>query len=245
MKKGMCSISFRSLSVDEIIALAKKAGLDFIEWGGDIHAPAGDIKKAKEVALLTANAGLSIHSYGSYYHCTANENFAPVAESAYALGAKVIRIWADDKDAEEFTEDEYKSLVRLVQNAADIAAKYNLVIAFEHHHHTYCNNAENALKLLNDVNRDNVKTYWQPAYWKADDSREIDASAIKQFGDRIVGVHVYKWVGTNRLTLKEGIEDWNSYIKMLGENYYYLEFAKDDSIQQFLEDAACFVKFVN
>ncbi len=43
---GLCSITFRSLSVDAIIELATKARLDGIEWGSDVHVPPGDLELA-------------------------------------------------------------------------------------------------------------------------------------------------------------------------------------------------------
>ena len=44
-KKGLVSVSFRSLEIDEIIKLTKEAGLDTIEWGSDVHAPCDDFQK--------------------------------------------------------------------------------------------------------------------------------------------------------------------------------------------------------
>ncbi len=237
MNIGLCSISFRSLSVDEIIDLVKKAGLNTVEWGSDVHAPVGNLDAARSVARRTAQAGLSIVSYGSYYRCDPKEDFTPYAETADVLGAKIIRIWASEKDAETFSDAEYAELVQSVQRAAAIAAKYGQTLAFEHHFGTYCNNAANTLRLLQDVGRDNVKTYWQPAYWSGADSRETDLDTIRQFQDRIVGVHVYKWSGFQRFALEEGRADWQAYADLIRGNRYYLEFAKGDSTEQLLEDA--------
>ena len=44
--KGLVSISFRSKSVEEIALAARDAGLEAIEWGGDVHTPHGDIAAA-------------------------------------------------------------------------------------------------------------------------------------------------------------------------------------------------------
>ena len=94
MKTGLTSVTFRQKSPEEIIALAKEAGLTGIEWGGDIHVPAGDTKTASEIGRKTREAGLAVLSYGSYYRGDEGEDFAPVLASAKALGAPVIRIWA-------------------------------------------------------------------------------------------------------------------------------------------------------
>ena len=64
---GLVSISFRDLSVEQIIDLCKKNGLKSVEWGGDIHVPHGDTERAKRVYELCENNGISVAAYGSYY----------------------------------------------------------------------------------------------------------------------------------------------------------------------------------
>ena len=44
---GLVSVTFRKLEPAEIVDLVKQAGLQGIEWGGDIHVPHGDIQRAK------------------------------------------------------------------------------------------------------------------------------------------------------------------------------------------------------
>ena len=56
---GLVSISFRRYSVDEILDACKSAGLSLIEWGSDVHVPAGNAAIADEVAAKTREAGLS------------------------------------------------------------------------------------------------------------------------------------------------------------------------------------------
>lgn len=43
IKTGMTSVTFRKKSAENVIALVKEAGLDGIEWGGDIHVPAATL----------------------------------------------------------------------------------------------------------------------------------------------------------------------------------------------------------
>ena len=69
---GLTSVTFRHLSPSEIIRLAQKANMDGIEWGGDIHVPAGDKPTAKIVKEQTMHAGLQVFSYGSYYRLSEN-----------------------------------------------------------------------------------------------------------------------------------------------------------------------------
>ena len=41
IRPGLCSITFRDLAVDDVVALAAEAGLAGIEWGADRHVPPG------------------------------------------------------------------------------------------------------------------------------------------------------------------------------------------------------------
>ena len=86
---GLVSITFRQLSVAEIIALVTQAGLAAVEWGGDVHAPHGDEAQAQDISRMGADAGLHVAAYGSYYRVGHPETgpFEAVLASAVALGA--------------------------------------------------------------------------------------------------------------------------------------------------------------
>ena len=57
--------AFRGVGVNHVVKLAKNAGLDGIEWAGDVHVPCGNLKTAKKGAKHNKReAGLSIISYG-------------------------------------------------------------------------------------------------------------------------------------------------------------------------------------
>ncbi|HZG75644.1 MAG TPA: hypothetical protein VEZ72_07275 [Paenibacillus sp.] len=96
---GLLSITFRSMSPEAIAALAAEAGLEGIEWGGDLHVPHGDVEAARRVARLTAEAGLAVAAYGSYYRIGVEQpySFDDVLASASALGAPAVRVWAGDR----------------------------------------------------------------------------------------------------------------------------------------------------
>ena len=96
---GLVSITFRKLTPAEIIGLVTQTPLGSIEWGGDIHVPHGDVKRAAEVGRMTREAGLAVSAYGSYYGETDGLVFDRVLDSAVALGAPVIRIWAGRKES--------------------------------------------------------------------------------------------------------------------------------------------------
>ena len=92
-KSGLTSISFRSLSCEEIIALAK-GKVDAIEWGSDVHVKPGDPAYAANVAKMTRDAGMLVESYGSYYYADEGADFEALLACAVAMDVKTIRIWA-------------------------------------------------------------------------------------------------------------------------------------------------------
>ena len=75
---GLVSVSFRRLSAGQVVKLCENAGLQAIEWGGDIHVPAGDLKCAREVSRMSCDAGMEITAYGSYFRLGQEEQPAPV-----------------------------------------------------------------------------------------------------------------------------------------------------------------------
>ena len=64
---GLVSISFRKETPQTLIRASREAGLEKIEWGGDVHVPVGDLARAKQVGEETRAAGLDPCAYGSYF----------------------------------------------------------------------------------------------------------------------------------------------------------------------------------
>ncbi len=96
LSPGLVSVTFRQLSVQDIVNLTARAGLDAIEWGGDVHVPHGDLNAARAARIATEHAGLRVAAYGSYYRAGHADTgpFEDVLASAVELGAPCIRIWA-------------------------------------------------------------------------------------------------------------------------------------------------------
>ena len=63
---GLVSVTVRALFPAEICRLCERAKLRCIEWGGDVHVPP-DGRSAPEVRRMSADAGLEICAYGSYF----------------------------------------------------------------------------------------------------------------------------------------------------------------------------------
>ena len=112
---GLTSVTFRKLKADEIIDLVKKAKLDGIESGGDIHVPHGNIKIAKEVNKMTVENDIKVSSYGSYFIVGENsiQEFEKILETAIALGAPTIRVWAGNEGSDKMNQKKEITLLKI------------------------------------------------------------------------------------------------------------------------------------
>ena len=243
MKIGLCSVSFRKLGVDEIISLAKKAKLDAIEWGADVHCPFKDLKLCQEIGEKTRANGLLTYSYGTYFRCKDVNEFKQISRAAKALKASIIRVWAGEKWSNDFTKEEFVKMVDVLKKCADIAKDNNQTICFEYHHHTFNDYKESSLTLIKAVNKSNVKTYWQTQYWddkaSKEDNHKHNLESLNALKKYIVNFHVYNWIGyLDRYPLKGIKKEMKEYLSYANKNSIaYLEFFKNDSTKQMLEDA--------
>ncbi len=255
---GLTSVTFRNLSVDEIIKLALQGGLEGIEWGGDIHVPPGNPDSARETGEKTRKAGLKVLSYGSYFRLCAQEDasgaFLPVLESAKALGAPNIRIWAGQLPPQKADEAYYERAAHELKQICSLASEQGLLVSLEYHRGTLTETSDSALKLLKASGFPNgcpnLRTYWQP---NPDISHEENARELSEIQPYLSNIHVFHWTPHARHALEEGLEMWRSYVKSISlaagigaaiENHYILEFVKDDAPQQFLEDADFLLKLL-
>ncbi len=169
---GFTSVSLRSYSIEEVVETAKKAGAEIIEWGSDVHVKTSeDAQKAKK---LCDENGIKINSYGSYYRtgCGDKAEWRKICEIASAMDAKYIRAWLGTKGSAKTGESEYRKLLDDARSMADTAAEYGLVICHECHPNTYNDTTESSLRFLKDVDRENVKTYYQS--WYRDEAGDRD-----------------------------------------------------------------------
>ena len=242
---GLVSITFRALSPSEVIALVVQAGLQAIEWGGDIHVPHGDVPRATEVARLTREAGLSTAAYGSYYRLGESEgkglSFTSVLDSAVALGAPTIRVWAGCKGSAEVTPEERQSIVDDALRVANLAQARGVTISLEYHGGTLTDSRDSVAQLAKELAHPAIDFLWQPT------NGEDEESCIARLHDilpRVCHIHVFHWWPTaaERRPLVEGESRWLRYLDIIRSTGKpmpcLLEFVQGDSPEAFLRDAA-------
>jgi sugar phosphate isomerase/epimerase len=264
---GLVSVTFRSLAPEEVVRLASSAGLELIEWGGDVHVPPGDLKRAREVATLCREAGIGIAAYGSYYRLgaadgrgekaaygrgekaadkkaaggNAEPEFGEVLETAAALGAPRIRVWAGEKGSAETSPEERKRIVREARSIAERAADRGISVCFEYHEDSLTDTGESARALLREIDHVKVKTYWQPPVGGGE---EENAAALRGIAEKLEAIHVtQRSPEGRRRPLSEGRGEWQRYLDAAAENPgpavpVMLEFLSEESPEQLREDAA-------
>ena len=185
-KIGLCSVTFRKKSAAQVVLIAKKAGVEYIEWGGDVHVT--NVEEARIVKSICDNEGIKISSYGSYFNSTDfdKEEWEQVCKIAKIMGAASIRIWLGRKNSEEVSDREYRALLENTKKMCDIAAQYGLAVCPECHDNTFNNNTDAFLRLKKDLNKDNFGTYFQSRYFRM----EYDLDRIDRTFNYIKVVHV-------------------------------------------------------
>ncbi|MFJ4046284.1 sugar phosphate isomerase/epimerase family protein [Microbacterium sp. NPDC089987] len=205
IRPGLCSVTFRQLSPGEVAARAAEAGLEVIEWGGDVHVPPGNAEHAAEVAAATTDAGLAVCSYGSYFRAGPDEPLTPVLDSAAALGADRVRIWAGRVDSSDASPQQYAQIVSRLQDAVAEASERGVALALEFHRRTLADTPASTLRLLADV--PGLSTYWQPT---VDVSDEVARDEYEQVAAHTSAVHVFSWWPFDtRLRLDERAGLWH------------------------------------
>ncbi|WP_347108678.1 TIM barrel protein [Paenarthrobacter sp. S56] len=131
---GICSVTLRAKSIDEVVRIAADAGLAGVEWGTDVHV--SDSGSAARAKAATEEAGLTVLSLGSYYRAGDFGDFGRDLALAEATGAPRVRIWAGALGSQEAGEDHWAAVAADTRRVAGLAADRGITIAFEYHGNT-------------------------------------------------------------------------------------------------------------
>lgn len=241
LRPGVASVTFRGLGVEEVARLAAQAELPAVEWGADVHAPPGG--DVSPVLRACAEHGAAVASYGSYLVAGGGIEQSPetvaVVATAVALGAPRIRVWAGRVGSVEVTAEQRRRIVRDLQHVADLAGAAGVDIGLEYHGSSLTDEPTQTLRLLDDVARQNVWTYWQPPVGLDDAAALRD---LQQVVGRVSTVHVFAWsadLTRHPLSSRSGL--WAPVLEELGgtgrSHDVLLEFVEDADGNAFGRDA--------
>jgi len=257
---GLCSVTLRAHEPAQVVAAAAAAGLEVIEWGGDVHVPVGDEARAREVRARTEDAGLGVCSYGSYYgrvaasgddagsgdsaagrDSAASGDFGAVLATAVALGAPRIRVWAGQQGSAQSTPSTRAGVVEQLRAAVDRAGSAGIEVATEYHPNTLTDTAASTRALLDEVGP-GLTTYWQPPVGTPDGESLATLHAVLE---HMVTVHVFSWwPGRERLSLEARADLWRQVCELVAADArrptipMLLEFVQDDEPSAVLRDAS-------
>lgn len=237
MKLGVASVTFRNKTVSEVVEIAKKAGVEYIEWGGDVHVRSLD--DARNAKKLCNENGIKIRSYGSYYRvgCRDENKWEEICLIASETGASSVRVWLGDKDSEKTTPTEYSALLDDLKSMCSVAKKYNLIVCPECHDNTFNNNTDAFLKIREELGADNFKTYFQSRYFRFD----YDIDRIERTFDYIENVHVsYRDLAKEQRFTKKDRNYLDRLVKKLVQMNFngvvFIEFSKGSKERHFIKD---------
>ncbi len=231
---------------------------------------AGATTLAKEVGRQTRDAGFSTCSYGSYYRAGIVQpdlSFEAVLDTALALGAPTVRIWAGNRDAEEVDDEQRALIVKDVGRIAELAARAGVTVGFEYHHGTLTNSRQSTDRLMREIPHAAVRFYWQAPFGR---SPHYCLDSLRRVLPRLAHLHVFHWtVGAeviddvqppdlksliwpqdyHRHPLSDGAACWRTYLACAAtsatDHWALLEFTKDDDWRQLAEDARTLVALLS
>jgi sugar phosphate isomerase/epimerase len=248
---GLCSITFRALAADAVLDLAVRAGVEGIEWGADGHAPPGGGRSVDQLAARCRDAGVEVVSYGSYLGFGPADGEDPAAvtavlDSAVALGAPMVRIWAELGVGPDAAAGDRQRVTERTAAYVDAIVARGLIAVLEFHPYTLTETAASANALLDALGPRDVRTHWQPdPAWSAD-AALVELALVTS---RLAHVHVFSWgpggVGERR-ALADGADLWPRALALADQEgaplpqrrFALCEYVRDDDPDQFVADAA-------
>lgn len=244
IKAGLCSVTFRNLSIHEVVELATKAGISGIEWCADVHVPVGNLEIAKMAADLCWSQEISIPSYGSYVRAGVLDDrlhFDQALKTAVALCASNIRVWAGKRGSEEVSMAERKVITNSLNEFAKKSSDAGITMSVERHADTLTDTLSSGIKMLQEIDQPNCFVYWQP---RPGDSALVSGAEVRALGERLSHLHVFHWLpGNIRRPLREATSFWREIITTAVprspdmDRYAFLEFTMNDDPKQFLDDS--------
>lgn len=236
-KAGLVSISFRNNTQREILEMMRNANLKYIEWGSDVHAPHKSTEMLRELAQMQSQYGVVCSSYGTYFRLGENttSDLEDYITAARILGTDVLRLWAGRSCGAKLSIPETEKFMDACLHAAELAERENVKLCLECHEKTFTERLEDVLMLMNNVDSDKFKMYWQPFTAR---SFEENLKYLKKTEKYVEHIHVFNWDSNGRYPLGNAVDTWKKYIAELSRpRTMLLEFMPDDLLTSLPREA--------
>jgi sugar phosphate isomerase/epimerase len=149
-------------------------------------------------------------------------------------------VWAGKIGSDKADEAFRQAVIEESRRIANLAQQANVVVAYEFHGNTLTDTNESALRLLQEVDHPNIKTYWQPIR-AAEEAYRLDG--LRAVLPWLTYLHVFSWdQDGSRLRLVAHQAQWQKRLELVrgtGHDHYALiEFVQNNEPEAFLDDAA-------
>ena len=180
---GFTSTSLRNYTVEQVVDTAVKSNAEIIEWGSDKHILT--LTDAEKAGSLCRENGIDVKSFGTYYRIGSSDidQWKELCEKAKLLGSTVLRTWLGFKGSAVTNDRDYALLINDAVTVCDVAAEYGLTVSNECHPNTFNDTTLSSLKFISDVNRSNLKTYYQSWYREESSDKEKLYKTIEHVTD--------------------------------------------------------------
>ncbi|MCP5059460.1 MAG: sugar phosphate isomerase/epimerase [bacterium] len=158
---GFCSVSALDRPLVDAARMALDAGCDGLEvTARPPHLdPMGSLEAIADQGRAVRDTGLEIFTYGSYFgrdRPLSEADALRAAEIAEALGAPLLRVWAECGP-----EEDANDTVRHLQLVCDAAADRGVTVVVERHQGSLADTPERVEALLAGVDRTNFALNYQ------------------------------------------------------------------------------------
>ncbi|MBP3337155.1 MAG: hypothetical protein J6L59_01965 [Clostridia bacterium] len=245
MSLGLSSLSYNSKSINEVIAIAKNATLDYIQWC-DCHVALSDFKKAEEISSAMKKNGISCTQYYSSFDLNASENpeeeFLQILRIADILGTDSVCLRAGSVTYENADEEYLALFLSRLDVISKLAEKENKNISFNFLSGTLFDNYMTTISLLVELEYKNVFINWQP---NASVSLLYSLFELKTLIKYVKNVNIVLKNEESYQPMIECQDDWRQYINILRTKKRYLFIETAGSSLELKQDVAILKKLLD
>lgn len=240
MKAGIATIALRRYDIFQALDLAAEAGFKGVEiWGKPPHTPEEfDEEHTLRVRDRARANGLKVGVFGSYARPVLpdfEQKAADAIRISKILGARVIRVWAGNKEPHEADDELWDYVASRLHEFALRAEDEGIALAMEMHAGTLCATPEGALRVIEQADSPNLKLNFQVVNMESPDLEWT----IEMVGRYVVNVHAQNYrpsklePGKMELCLiEEGVVDYDKALSLLAalgfNRFVEVEFLKGE-----------------
>ncbi|WP_435156401.1 sugar phosphate isomerase/epimerase family protein [Haladaptatus sp. DFWS20] len=234
MRFGLCTISAKESGVETVLSQAADAGYDGVEvWGGHVEPGETDPDSVRKTA---ASLGLAIPVYGSYLRPGTDgfeENLPIALDTADALGADLIRIWAGEQEYGNHDDAHWERVVSDLRTLTAAANDYDIGVTVEKHEGSLTNRTEGARRLIETIDDARCGLNWQPLFGMSPESIRREARELAPLSNNIHVQAVPERGGATRCSLAGAFFDVGECLAAFEaagfSGFVNVEFVRDDA----------------